>query len=264
MRSAQLLGRGHLEEGRIACVGEANVAIAISRGGAKKRYSHKEPNEDAVCFAHGAAGTLLAVADGHAGAEASELAMRILLEDAALHWTRNGVERERWGEAAEALVTAVHTAIIAAGMRHDSHARTTLSIAYVQPEEGFCGWISAGDSHIFAIGARHDELGPAEGRPRFLGSPRNDLSALGLRTGCCELPALRAIVLATDGLSERGIGVADPLDAAARAVGSASQHPATRQPLEAARGLAEQAIAAQQRQRAGDNVCTAVCWLADA
>lgn len=264
VRSAQLLGRDHLDEGRIACIGEANVAIAISRGGAKKTYACKEPNEDAVCFAHGSAGSLLAVADGHAGAEASQLALRILLDEAAPHWTGSGIERERWCETAEALVSRVHSAIVAAGVERDSEARTTLSIACVQPEAGFCGWISAGDSHVFAIGEPPEELGPSAEPLRFLGSPRRDLSELALRVGSFELATRRAIVLATDGLSEQGIGVADPLDAAARAVGSAGQQPAARRPLDAARGLAEQAIAAQQRQRAGDNIATAVCWLGGA
>ena len=68
-------------------------------------------------------------------------------------------------------------------------------------------------------------------------------------------------MLATDGLSERGIGVSDPRAAAATAVAEAARVDAARRPLTAARRLAELALAAQREQRAGDNVATAVCWL---
>jgi serine/threonine protein phosphatase PrpC len=263
VRSAQLLGRDHLEQGRIAAVAEVDVAIAISRGGAKKTYRYKEANEDAVCFAHGAAGSVLAVADGHAGAEASELALRVLLAEAAPGWTEQGVGRNVWAREAEALVGRIHTEIITAGVPLGSEARTTLSIACVQPQAGYCGWISAGDSHVFAIGEEPQELGPWQEPLRFLGSPRGDLSELALRCGSCEISELRAIVLATDGLSERGIGVADPPAAAARAVADARHGDVALRPIATARGLAQAAITAQQRQEAGDNVATAVCWLAD-
>jgi hypothetical protein len=133
----------------------------------------------------------------------------------------------------------------------------------VQPQTGFCGWVAVGDSHVFAIGGEPREFGASGDPVRFLGSARTEPSALGLRAGSCDLAHLRAIVLATDGLSERGIGVPDPLDAAARAVAQAAAQPGDQRPLYAARGLTELAIAAHERQQAGDNIATAVCWLAD-
>ena len=64
MRTALLRGREHVELGAVAAVAEAGVAIALSRGGAAKRYPHSDPNEDAAGFATADAGVCAAVADG--------------------------------------------------------------------------------------------------------------------------------------------------------------------------------------------------------
>ena len=63
MRKGVLRGREHTGIGQIACVAEDELALAISRGGAAKRYAYKDPNEDAAGFATGTGGRLLAVAD---------------------------------------------------------------------------------------------------------------------------------------------------------------------------------------------------------
>ena len=68
-------------------------------------------------------------------------------------------------------------------------------------------------------------------------------------------------VLATDGLSERGIGVEAPAAAVADAVDRAGRTDEPVRPLEAARGTVETALAAQRAQGAGDNVASAVAWL---
>jgi hypothetical protein len=78
-----------------------------------------------------------------------------------------------------------------------------------------------------------------------------------------EQGAPRAIVLATDGLSEAGIGVSNPARAVADSVRAASEQIPDVRPLAAARGLAERALDAQRRNVAGDNVATACVWLAD-
>lgn len=246
----------------MACVAEAPAAIALSRGGARKRYAYKEPNEDAVCFALGRAGTLLVVADGHAGAEASELAVGVLLEEAAPAWTDTGIERGAWSERAAQALARVHAGIVRLGTEQGCEARTTLAAALVLPGSGYCGWASAGDSHVFSVGSSTEEHGGAEvDAARFLGSPRYEASELGIRTGSFDLAGRRAVVLATDGLSESGIGVEDPLTAAAAAVWSAAGSDPPRRPLAAARGLVERALGAHREQRAGDNVAVAVCWL---
>src|SRR5262249_52635469 len=51
MRTGLLRGREHLLLGAVAALAERRVAIALSRGGASKNYSHRDPNEDACAFA---------------------------------------------------------------------------------------------------------------------------------------------------------------------------------------------------------------------
>ena len=48
MRSALLRGREHGLLGAVDAIAEGNAAIALSRGGAAKRYAYREPNEDAA------------------------------------------------------------------------------------------------------------------------------------------------------------------------------------------------------------------------
>lgn len=258
MRSAQLLGREYPDYERIACVSEGRVAIALSRGGAKKPYPHKEPNEDAVCFAHGGAGALLAVADGHAGAEAAQLAIETLLRGFAPAWTGHAPSHEEWPALAREAVEAVHAGIIDLGVRHASEARTTLSFALVGGDS--LHWALAGDSHVFAAGeVDAHEPSPAEPPLFFLGSARHAAADLVVRCGSTPLAGLRAVVVASDGLSEQGIGVADPAAAVAAAIGEARE--AAEPSLSAARGLARAAVDAHREQKAGDNIATAVCWL---
>ena len=56
LRLALLRGREHVELGAIDVVAEGSAAIAISLGGAPKRYAHVDPNEDAALLALGAGG----------------------------------------------------------------------------------------------------------------------------------------------------------------------------------------------------------------
>ena len=71
----------------IATIAEGRCAIAISRGGARKTYRHKHLNEDVAAFITGDGGSLVAVADGHSGCEASETAVTTLAERHAPRWT---------------------------------------------------------------------------------------------------------------------------------------------------------------------------------
>ena len=68
-------------------------------------------------------------------------------------------------------------------------------------------------------------------------------------------------MLATDGLSEKGIGVADPGAAVAEALREAGSAEPDLQALHAARGVARRAMEAHRKQRAGDNIAVAVLWL---
>jgi hypothetical protein len=122
-----------------------------------------------------------------------------------------------------------------------------------------------GDSHIFDV--RPDgviELGAVgDARIAFLGHPTEDRSRLRrkYRADVTALGDSRALVLATDGLSEPGIGVTNPAAAIAACTADCERRQPDLRPLGMARGLAERALEAQRAQRAGDNVATAVAWL---
>jgi len=262
MRSGVLCGREHLGVGRIACIAEGAAAIALSQGGAGKTYAYKSPNEDAAAYALGEGGCLLAVADGHSGYEASEIAVTELLARYGEEWTRVRAAPQPWPVRAAQAVEHAHRAMLArAPQAAGLEARTTLVFSLARPAEDWLGWASVGDSHVFVVEASAaTERGCAADGPSFLGSPAASAEALAVRSGSETLTGARAIVLATDGLSERGIGVASPAAAVqAAAAGGASARPALRA-LETARGLVETALEAHRQQRSGDNVASAVYW----
>ncbi len=256
-----LCGREHTDLGRVACLAEGDVALAISRGGAAKRYAYSDPNEDGVAFAHGPGGLLLAVADGHGGHEASEQVVKDLLGWAA-DWTLESLPPEPWEQAAAGFIERSHDSIRARGASGGNpDARTTLSFALVRPGEDWWAWASVGDSHVFGMSAEEAvECGPSEGKLLFLGAPMRESNELGLRLGREPLAGVRGLVLSSDGLSERGIGVADPARAVCEALATAGGHAPPLVPLETARALVEIALAAHRRHDAGDNIACAV-WL---
>ncbi len=269
MRSAWLRGRDHHELGAIETRAEDIAAVALSMGGAKKAYVHTDPNEDGVLFALGEGGALLAVTDGHGGSDAADTVLAHLLEHRAARWTAPDTPlRGAWqGEALEALV-AMNEAIAkhaADGGRR--HSRTTLAVAVVRPSEGFLFFLSIGDSHVYEV--RRDEAidlaceRSPSGEGFFLGvAPETESS---LREKCVigaeALAGVRAVVLASDGLSERQVGVDDPDATVATAVRDACEAPPALRALETARGIAQAALDAHRRQPSGDNVATAVLWL---
>ena len=130
-----------------------------------------------------------------------------------------------------------------------------------RPGDDLLAWLAFGDSHVFAVdtkGAR--EVGAADSkRLAFLGSPAEDRDSLAdrSRAGTESLVGVEALVLATDGLSEKGIGVEDPAAAVAEAWEAAGRETPAGRSLAAARGLAECALASHARRRSGDNIATA-------
>jgi hypothetical protein len=98
----------------------------------------------------------------------------------------------------------------------------------------------------------------------FLGNPANDLGTLANKSvvGVEPLANTRAVVLATDGISEPGIGVDVPEFTVSECATGADRFAPELRPLELARNVAEAALAAHQRHRAGDNIATAVTCLA--
>jgi serine/threonine protein phosphatase PrpC len=263
MQSGVLRGRDHIDLGGIAAIAEGHTAVALSRGGAPKTYSHKDPNEDAAAFAHGDGGSLLAVADGHGGHEAAELALETLLATCAPDWTGPRAAPGPWPTLASGAVARVHAAILGSVARGgNAAARTTLTFALVRPREDRFAWASIGDSHVFRVDAsRAIELGsPVEETVHFLGSPSRTPETLRMRSGSEALGKTLALVLVTDGLSERGIGVDAPAAAVAAATAHAAAVKPELRPLEAARQILERALEAHRLHRAGDNIATALHW----
>ena len=268
MRTGVLRGREHVLLGTVATLAEGRIAIALSRGGAAKTYQHRDPNEDVCAFAWTDHAWLVAVADGHWGSGGAELAVDRLLERHAPRWTAPSAIAlaDRWSLEAPDVVQDLNHALVAAGDGQHLIGRTTLAIALVRPRDGWWAGLSIGDSHLFAVdGASVLEWSPVVPDDlAFVGDARLDRAGIArsVRAGI-ESRAPRAIVLATDGLSETGIGVARPAAAVAESMHEAGgQSPDTR-PLAAARGLAERALDAHRRNAAGDNVATACVWIQD-
>jgi serine/threonine protein phosphatase PrpC len=253
--------------GGVSVVSEASAAISLSQGGFKKRYSHTDPNEDAAAFALGEAGVLLAVADGHNGCNAAELAVdELMLRAGALLTSDRNTADAWWNNTFTETIGAIQTALISrAAQGVHGHSRTTLAMALVIPGEDMLAFASVGDSHIFRVcpnevvdlGAHSEEL------RCFLGNPADDLSTLTQKSvvGVESLANTRAVVLATDGISETGIGVDVPEFTISECAALADRSAPELRPLELARNVAEAALAAHQRHRAGDNIAAAVTQL---
>ncbi|NQZ99346.1 MAG: hypothetical protein HRU01_22795 [Myxococcales bacterium] len=103
----------------------------------------------------------------------------------------------------------------------------------------------------------------ADQRAHFLGMPDDDYTSLAKKcvAGVEETGETRAIVLATDGISERGIGVDVPSTTVFDCVARAQRVDADLRALEIARSVAEAANAAHQRHRSGDDIATAALWM---
>lgn len=270
MRSTFLRGREHLEIGALELQGDADAAAAISIGGAKKAYAHTDPNEDCALTAVGDGGVLVAVADGHRGIDAAEIACRLLLERFAPDWTSAAPPlRGRWQEAAYGALAELNAAILAHAAGEGRRlARTTLAFAVARPAENYLYYASIGDSHVYQVtgGAAYDlacELS-ATGEPYFLGIGRETIDSLREKcvVGAEQIGATEAILTVTDGLSERLIGVDDPDVAVAEASARAAEAAPPDRARTLARSLVEAALAAHTRNPSGDNVAAAVAWLA--
>jgi serine/threonine protein phosphatase PrpC len=268
MQTGLLLGRDHVRIGAVAALAEGRVALALSRGGAPKRYDYVEPNEDACAFAMTDRAWLLAVADGHWGARGAELARERVLERHAPRWLSPGALAlaERWTSEAPEVVLDLNRTLLDAG-GESAVGRTTLALCLVRPDDGWWAGLCMGDSHVFRVGGdtvrEHfgtDERGK---RSTFVGDSRIDRERAeqAVRAGVEPDGRGGAIVLATDGLSEQGIGVSDPAAAVDQAARGASATAEDVRPLELARGVLERALAAHRRNRSGDNAASAVLWL---
>jgi len=253
--------------GAVSVVSEASAAISLSQGGFKKRYPHTDPNEDAAAFALGEAGVLLAVADGHNGRDAADLAIDELMLRAGALLTRDENTAEAWWQKnALATIGAIQTALVsrvAQGVR--GHSRTTLAVSLVLPGEDLLAFASLGDSHIFRVCSNEvvDLVAHSKEPHCFLGNPADDLGALSKNSvvGVEPLANTKAVILATDGISEPGIGVDVPEFTVSECAVGADRFAPELRPLELARNVAEAALDAHRRHRAGDNIAAAVSCL---
>lgn len=265
---AALVGRQHADIGDLATAAEGSAAIALSCGGAAKTYGHTEPNEDAVCFARGSGGVLLAVADGHHGSSGSEAVIDHIASSLAEDWTGGpslGFDAQSWKECSLEVLHDLGRAVL----RRAAHlgvapAPTTLCLGLIRPRESSLSWICMGDSHLFQA----SEAGVAD--LGWAGLNRKDRFFLGYEAASREgmrdrsiagyqpLADTLALVLATDGLSEANIGVRDPARAVVEALEESRGCPAETRALSLARSLSRTAMDAHLDNRAGDNIGCAV------
>ncbi len=267
MRSAILLGRDYRQIGALDLVAEGACALGLSRGGAAKTYRHTDPNEDACLFATGAGGTLLAVADGHGGEVGSALCLEWLLESRAQTWTSgDSKDRDALLEDFQRVLVEINNKI--AGVA-DSFglppAPTTLSLALVCPGDGYLAHASVGDSHSFC--ARPGDLcdlGWAADRREaadYLGDLHPTGDDMRHEIGWEPLADIEAVVLMTDGFSEPGIGLKQPISTLASILQETTQVASERCAIDTCRTACQAALAIQRKNRAGDNVAAAV-WIA--
>jgi serine/threonine protein phosphatase PrpC len=207
------------------------------------------------------------VADGHSGFEAAELLLDHLLQHPAPQWTGpfEVPGPEQWRRHALAALCDANAEILREQVGLAARtSRTTLCLAVALPRRGVLLHASVGDSHLFRVDGRGAvDLSGRTGPTSFLGQREEtpDRLATHCRLGMEPLAGTRALVLCSDGLSEKGIGVDDPAAAVAAAVEEAAQAPPPLRPSTLARRVGERALDAQQRHRAGDNVAVAVAWL---
>jgi serine/threonine protein phosphatase PrpC len=268
MRSGLLRGRDHLQLGAVAALAERRVAIALSRGGAAKTYQHQDPNEDACAFAWTEHAWLVAVADGHWGHGGAELALARPARAPRAALDLAGRDRARRPLVPRGARRGARPEPRADRCRqrrdhdrpHDARARA--GAAARRLVVGAAGRrqppVRRGRSARERVVPRRER--PGDVHRRRASRPRRDRTRRALRGRALEP---RAIVLATDGLSEPAIGVENPARAVAESVGAARAVGPELRPLTAVRGLAERALAAQRANAAGDNVATACVWLAD-
>ena len=264
MRSALLCGRDLGQVGPIETVAEGRAAIALSRGGAAKTYRHTDPNEDAAVFVIGAGGVLAAVADGHGGEYGARVVLEHLLQElapAACAAESPAGDRASWQDFLYAGVQAAGRCIARYASEHEvGLAPTTLALVVVRPDERTWAWACVGDSHAFRVdGDGAFDVATAASRQRyFLGAPEeswhHDATALGFE----PLADARTIVLATDGLSEQGIGLDDPSGTIAELIRAAREIEPGQRSQWIARQVAERANASHRQRSSGDNLAAAV------
>jgi serine/threonine protein phosphatase PrpC len=168
------------------------TAIALSRGRFPKGYGHVDANEDALLAAVGEAGTLLAVADGHNGVEASHAAISAI---AGLVKTLLAEENDPFAAVDECFAAA--RSGIAESLRRAAEerrrSRTALTVALLSGGRLYSA--TSGDTAVAVVRGRRAKVGSGTGP--FLG-PHTPLPEV-MRT---KLKHGDIVVAVTDGVTD--------------------------------------------------------------
>jgi serine/threonine protein phosphatase PrpC len=236
-----LWGADHPDLGATAVEAlDARTAIGLSAGRLPKSYWHLDPNEDAVLAMADGERRLLAVADGHNGADASHAALEAI--SAAAAGGLDGKAAAVLDGMAEAAAAGVRDRL-AGGSTEREDSRTALTIAVIA--DGRVVAATWGDTTAVAIRrGRRTSLRPIADHGAFLG-PRWSPPAISAE----KVGSGDAVVLCSD-------GVRDYLGSRWR---EQIVESVTRR--EGARGVAEDLIERAALGGAGDHCAAAVALL---
>jgi len=257
-----IVGQEAPELNEIRVINGRQTAAAISRGGAVKRYGNSTSNEDGVLLAEGPCRSLLAVADAHGGPQASEMALNWLADYRVTTWVAKGTSIDKWLVEAMDLFICVNDYIYRESQRA-SGSRTTLAVALIDPVQELVYAASAGDSHVFLLdpkGASALAVGPGAGA-FFLGMGPQSRADIGEACGASavSIDTAEAIVLASDGLSTKGIGFTDPLGVVRKTVSAIPPSDSTTKWAKAlAVELVTRTCRTQVDNQSGDDISVAV------
>lgn len=237
---AVLWGKDYVDLGEVAVsVVDERAAVALTRGRHKKSYRYTHPNEDAAVAVVGPRATLLAVADGHNGWPATEVAISTVVEALGGDPPPADVEDD-------ALVDLFHRAsqavldITGKPGAEDPESRTTLVVALRAGDR--LQWASFGDSAVYTVSPAA-AVPLARPQHKFVGYPMGRQAVdFFLERGTVQLTSGAWAVVASDGF----VDFARPFPTELFVEGA--------RPADVASGL----VAAACDGGAGDNVAVAV------
>jgi len=237
-------------------------AGALCLGGAPKRYGNSVCNEDALLLANGSCGSLVAVADAHYGAEASELVFDWLVEHQVSDWTKEEIDPDRWQLEAISCLERINEYILASCKRSNSSSQTTLVIGIIQARSRLAFVASAGDSHAFLVSRSNTTeiaITPAAG-DFFLGTQSLSIESLTAACAFCSasIEVGEALMLASDGISTNGIGFADPAKGIRTIMETVPVATGGRLSRHLATAAVEATCRVQELNNSGDNIAIAV------
>lgn len=223
-------------------------------------YAHTEPNEDGILLAEGPMASLLAVADAHGGASASELALAWVADRCAENWCERPVGTNLWHQESMRLFHEIDEAIVSANKRTGQESRTTLLLALVHHSQPVVFFASIGDCSAFIVerGTFCQGVGPQCGpQTKFMGCLTRTES-LDVKVWSISLTGSDALLLVSDGVTTPGTGFNNP----AQEIGNVSHADIDMNSSSTASDLMVQRVVkaarqAQEKNRSGDNISVA-------